>query len=193
MKYKTIIADPPWEQKSGPKMSGQYVVIDGEQQFDFVSLKSADLPYVTMSVDDICSMPIKDMADKDAMLFLWVTNKHLPNAFKVIEAWGFKYSTCLTWAKKPMGGGLGGTFRIGHEHLIYATRGKAGAKGKVKGTVFDVKREYEGGYPCHSRKPKFFLDMIDELSHGPKLELFARRERDGWDVYGNEVENSIEI
>ena len=182
-KYEIVYADPPWSYYNDMTVAPDVTTVKGVRR----------PPYPVMSSSDIMQLDVKSICSENAILLIWTTDYHLQKCLKVIEAWGFKYSTCLTWAKKPMGGGLGGTFRIGHEHLIYATRGKAGAKGKIKGTVFDVKREYEGGYPCHSRKPKFFLDMIDGLSHGPKLELFARREREGWDVYGNQVKNSIEI
>lgn len=191
--YKTILADPPWEQKAGRKMSGKYLVKDGKQIFDFNGTKSVDLPYKTMTIQEICDLPIKALSDKDAVLFLWVTNKHLLNAAKVIEAWGFKYSTTLIWKKNPMGGGMGGTFKVSHEFLLYCTKGSVKSKKSIKGTVFDVKREYENGYPCHSRKPSFFQNMIEEVSHGDYLELFARKQRDGWDSWGNEIENSITI
>lgn len=193
-KYSIIYADPAWQQKSAPKMAG-YKVVDGKQIFHTLNNKSIDLPYDTMSVDDICKLPIKNIAADNAFLFMWVTNKHLPNAFKVIEAWGFKYSTTIVWCKKPMGGGMGGTFKVTTEFLLFARRGNLKAINGTKGTWFDVKRDYVNGYPVHSLKPQFFRDLI-EYTAGSKLnkiELFARKQHDGWDVFGNEVENSITL
>lgn len=190
-KYHVIYADPPWQQKGGRDLSGAYKKVDGKQVFNSTAVKSENLPYKTMSVDEIASLQIKNIVAKDAVLFLWVTNKYLFEAKKVIDAWGFKYSTNITWSKKPHGGGLGGTFRVSHETLLFCTRGKVNAKNRIKGTVFDVKRPYVNGYPCHSKKPDFFIEMIEFLTDGKRLELFARDRRDGWDSWGNEVENSV--
>lgn len=192
MKYNTILADPPWQTKAGRPMAG-YKIVDGVQIFNPGSNKSRDLAYKTMSVSEIAGMPIKDLAADNAHLYLWVTNQYLLQAAEVITAWGFKYSTTLVWAKNSMGGGLGGNFRINTEYLLFATRGSLPAKERVTGTWFNVKREYVNGYPCHSKKPSFFHDLIEKVSPGPHLELFARNQRRGWDVFGNQVENSITI
>lgn len=193
-KYSVIYADPPWSQKAGPTI-GKYTKNElGKQIFGpNESNKSKDLPYVTMTVDDICTMNIKGIAADHAHLYMWTTNKYLPQAIKVIEAWGFKYSTTLVWAKKPLGGGLGGTFKVSTEYLIFATRGSLKSTKQIKGTWFEVKRPYVNGYPCHSKKPEFFAELIESVSPGNKIELFARNQRQGWDVFGNEVENSIII
>jgi len=192
-KYSVIYADPAWEQKGGRNLSGGYKKVNGVQVFNSASTKSENLPYKTMSVEEIAKINIKSIVEKDAVLFLWVTNKYLFEAKKIIDAWGFKYSTTITWSKKPFGGGMGGTFRVSHETLLFCTRGKINAKCKIKGTVFEVKRPYVNGYPCHSKKPDFFIEMIELLTEGKKLELFARQKREGWDAWGNEVENSIEL
>lgn len=192
-KYAVIYADPPWQQKAGRNLSGGYKKIDGKQVFNPASVTSENLPYSTMSVDEIAALNVKSIVAKDAHLYLWVTNKYLLQADKIINSWGFKYSTCLTWAKKPIGGGMGGTFRVSQEHLLFCTRGSLKANTNINGTVFNVKRPYVNGYPCHSKKPDFFIEMIERVSPGNKLEMFARRKREGWDVFGNEVENSILI
>lgn len=92
-----------------------------------------------------------------------------------------------------MGGGLGGTFKIATEFLLFATRGKLKAKRSVTGTWFDQKRQYLNGHPCHSKKPVFFHELIESVTPGEYLELFAREQRAGWDVFGNEVPNSITL
>ena len=191
-KYQTILADPPWNTKAGRPLKG-YKMVDGKQIFNHGSNKSKDLSYPTMTVDEICELSIKDITADNCHLYMWVTNQYLLQAEKVIKAWGFKYSTTLVWAKNPMGGGLGGNFRITTEFLIFATKGSLKAKKTHIGTWFNQKREYQNGYPCHSRKPTFFHELIESVSPGPYLELFARRERLGWDVFGDEMKNSITL
>lgn len=92
-----------------------------------------------------------------------------------------------------MGGGLGGTFRINTEFLLFATKGKLRTKGTIPGTWHHVKREYKNGFPCHSVKPDYFRAMIEKVSLGPYLEMFAREQFPNWDVFGNEVTNSIQL
>lgn len=188
--YSTIYADPPWQTKAGRPFAG-YKVVEGVQIFNSTDSRSRELAYPTMAVEQIAAMNVRDLAATDCHLYLWVTNQYLLKAEQVIKGWGFKYSTCLVWTKKPMGGGLGGTFRITTEFLLFATRGKLKAKKNVIGTWFEQKRPYVNGYPCHSKKPEFFYELIESVSPGPYLELFARQQRDGWDVFGNEVDNSI--
>lgn len=192
MKYKVIYADPPWKQKAGRKMSG-YKIVDGKQIWNSNHVKSEDMQYQTMSIEDIKNLPVSKFADKDCFLFMWVTNQYLPQAFEVVKAWGFKYSTTIVWAKNKMGGGLGGTFRVTTEYLIFAKKGAPVSKVVFPGTWFNVKRTYENGYPKNSKKPDFFYEIIEDISDGPKLELFARNERDGWHAFGDEVKNSIDI
>lgn len=190
MKYKTIYADPPWELKAGRPFNG-YKVENGKQIFNSIDNRSRNLAYPTMSVNDIKKLPVQDIIQKDAHLYLWTTNKYLPHAFEVITSWGFNYSTTLVWAKNPMGGGLGGAFRITTEFLLFAKRGKLPTKNTHIGTWFNHKRAYVNGYPNHSKKPEVFAELIEHISPGPYLEMFARQERKGWHVFGNEVDNSI--
>ncbi|MGV8914374.1 MAG: MT-A70 family methyltransferase [Kaistella sp.] len=191
-KYAVIYADCPWNTKAGRELGG-YVKKDGKQIFTSENNKSRDLPYPSMSVEALENLNVKSLTAQNAHLYFWVTNQYLPQAFQIIEKWGFKYSTTLVWAKKPMGGGLGGTFKITTEFLIFATKGKVKANENVIGTWFDIKRKYVNGAPCHSKKPDFFHELIEKVSPGEKLEMFAREQREGWDVFGNEVEGSITI
>lgn len=191
-KYNVIYADPPWKTKAGRPFSG-YKKVDGVQIFNSVNNRSRDLSYDSLSVADIAAFPVKDLINSDAHLYLWVTNQYLLQAASVIESWGFKYSTALVWAKNAMGGGLGGTFKITTEYLLFCTKGSLPAKKSITGTWFNVKRQYENGAPCHSKKPDFFRDIIQDISPGPYLEMFARSQKEGWDVFGNQVDNSIEL
>jgi N6-adenosine-specific RNA methylase IME4 len=178
-KYNVIYADPPWCQSAGNGFNYQ--------------TNDKKMPYQTMSIADICNLNVKDIAAKDAHLYIWVTNQYLPKAFEVIKAWGFKYSTTIIWEKALMGGGLGGSFVINHELLLFCRRGKLKSLKRIKGTVHKVKRPYVNGKPAHSKKPEYFAEMIEKVSPGNKLEMFARSERNGWDVFGNQVANSIII
>lgn len=192
MKYSVIYADPPWQQKAGRPFAG-YKKINGKQVFNSTDNKSRDLVYDTMTVDEICKIPVYNIAEQDAHLFMWVTNKYLLEANKVIEAWGFKYVACITWKKKRMGGGLGGVVRITSEYLLFCRRGNLKAIGTIPESVIEAKRPYVNGYPCHSKKPECFAEMIETVSPGKKIELFARNKREGWDVWGNEVESGINL
>lgn len=192
-KYKIIYADPPWIQKAGRKLQ-PYKVIDGKQIWNSDTSKTDDLVYPTMTVEEIASIPVIDIVDKNAFLFMWVTNKYLLKAETVIRAWGFEYVACITWRKKKMGGGLGGVVRISSEYLLFCRRGNLKAVGNIPESVIEAKRPYVNGYPCHSKKPEVFAELIESVSpEGKKLEMFARNPRSGWDVFGNEVENSIVI
>lgn len=192
MKYNVIYADPPWQQKGGRRL-GEYKTENGVQVFSVKDNKSADLPYNTMSLEEIKALPVKDISDKNAHLYIWVTNKYLMDVGEVIKDLGFKYSTALVWCKRPLGGGMGGTYTVSTEFLIFATKGTLKTNKRIKGTWFEVKRKYINGYPCHSKKPDFFRDMISSVSTGTKIELFAREKHEGWDAWGNEVSESIKF
>lgn len=191
-KYQVILADAPWKTTAGRKLKG-YKMENGKQLFIPVSNKSRKLEYPTMTVEEIKNLNVKNITADNAHLYFWVTNSHLPYAFDIVKEWGFTYSTMIVWAKNMMGGGLGGAFKINTEFLIFARKGSLKTAQTNKGTWFNIKRAYENGAPKHSKKPDFFYEMIEKTSHGNKLEMFARRKRDGWDNWGNELVNDIEI
>lgn len=173
-KYSIIYADPPWHVKAGPPWSS--------------SGKSRDLAYPTMSIEEIKSLPVKDLAAKDSHLYLWTINKYIPETYEIAKAWGFKPSALLTWSKPAHGLGLGGAFVQTTEHLLFARRGTMSAMKRVDTTHFEHKRL------SHSEKPDFFRKMIVEVSGNvPRLEMFAREKFDGWDVWGNQLPNDIEL
>lgn len=194
MRYRTIVADPPWDVKAGPR-SGAYKVVNGKQVWNLdPGKKSRDLAYPPMTLQAIKDLPVSDLVERDAHLYLWTTNGYLPHAFDVIRSWDFVYSTTIVWGKTPFGGGgLGGKWRITTEFLLHATRGSLAGTGEIIGTWFHEKRPYEGGYPKHSKKPASFQDRIEQVSPGPYLELFARSQRLGWDTYGNEALGHVEL
>jgi N6-adenosine-specific RNA methylase IME4 len=190
-KYQIIYADPPWEQKGGT-LFGKYKVVNGKQVWNMVSNLSQNLPYKTLNIENIKKLPIKNITDDNAVLFIWVTNKYLPFVFKVIESWGFNYSSTICWCKTSFGLGLGGTVRVSSEYLIFCRKGSLKSNKYIK-SWYQVKREYVNGYPQHSRKPSFFRNLISETFNGNKIEIFARQKTENWDVWGNEVESDINL
>lgn len=146
--------------------------------------------YKTMSLKDICEMDIKSLSEKDCVLFMWATVPLLPEAFKVLEAWGFKYKTMITW-RKIMSLGMGYWFRGQTEHLLLATKGKVKAFRLQEANIIQCKTEK------HSKKPEVFRELIMratlKIADRKCLELFARQQTKDWQVFGNEVENSIII
>jgi len=177
--YATIVADPPWPQKGGGSLIGREGFLDAGGP-------SLPLPYSTMTVDEIASLSID--AAPDAHLYLWTTSGFLPDAFRVVTAWGFRYSTTLVWAKRPIGGGLGGPYGIATEFVLFARRGRLPTISKIGRNWFDWKRPYdERGKPRHSAKPPEFFAVVESVSPGPYLEMFARDARLGWDAWGDEA------
>jgi len=166
-KYRIIYADPPW--KYGDKL------IDG--------YGTADNHYPTMSIQELCELPIKELADENAVLFLWVTSPLLEECFAVINAWGFKYKTSFIWDKVRHN--MGHYNSVRHELLLICTRGSClPDNGKLFDSVVSIERSDK-----HSEKPEYFREIIDTLyTHGKRIELFARKKADGWDVWGNQIE-----
>jgi N6-adenosine-specific RNA methylase IME4 len=168
-KFRVFYADPPWSY--------------GNTQPDYHSEQRDHYP--TMSLSDICAMPIKDMAHDDAVLFLWVTSPILEEAFQVIRAWGFKYKASFVWDKVKHN--MGHYNSVRHEFLLICARGSC--QPDVQKLFDSVVVEERGK---HSEKPAIFYDMIETLYvHGDKIELFARKPRNGWTSYGNEVVDAV--
>lgn len=172
MKYRTIVADPPWRYRT---ISGLTTRTRGHRS------PEAECHYPTMTVEEIAALPVRDWAAKDAHLYLWVTNPLLFDARPIVEAWGFQYVTLLTWRK--LGAlGMGYYFRGDTEHVIFGVRGKAPIPVEKR-----ARNWFAAPKTGHSRKPDLFYEMVERVSPGPYLELFARRRRYGWDVWGNEA------
>jgi len=176
-KYSVILADPPWEYRVWSKKGAG---------------RSAENHYPTMNLADISALPVADLADTDCALFLWVTFPLLPDAFKVVEAWGMKYkSVAFVWAKtlrKSDGWhiGMGHYTRANAEICLLATNGSPKRVSKsVRQLIVSPVEE-------HSKKPDETRSRIVQLFGDiPRIELFARQRADGWDAWGNEVETNI--
>jgi N6-adenosine-specific RNA methylase IME4 len=145
------------------------------------------LPYASMTLDEIKSLPVRDPAAPDARLFLWTTNRYLPVAFDVLAAWGFEYRQALVWHKRD--GNMGGSVApCSVEFLLVATRGKPERIGKAASAMISTAAPKQ-----HSRKPDAWLDLIEQVSPGPYLEMFARRARFGWDYWGDQSLGTAEM
>jgi N6-adenosine-specific RNA methylase IME4 len=179
MRYRTIVADPPWEQPSGGPASGNGFAVAGG--------RPSTMPYGSMDVDAIAALPVGDLADSAAHLYLWVTNAYVEDSFGIARYWGFRPSVLLTWCKDPHGIGLGGTYIQTTEHVLFCRRGVCPAAERVDSTWWRWPRGR------HSAKPGAFLDMVERVSPAPRLEMFARRQRLGWDTWGNEALEHVEM
>ena len=167
-RYPIALADPPWK----------FDVYDAESGLD----RAAAAHYPTMGLEDICKLPVADLVTPDAMLFLWTTAPHLPEAFEVITAWGFEYRTNIVWVKDKIG--LGYWVRNQHELLLIGVRGdmRSPAEGTRPPSIIQAPRRE------HSRKPDEVYDIIERMyPELPKIELFARHARPGWTAWGNQA------
>ena len=184
-KYKIIYADPPWNY-------GSKSAVNNSTGSDHKPLSEH---YNTMSLDQLKSLPISEMTDKDAACFMWVTDSHLDEAIEIFKAWGFKYKTvAFNWIKTTNKGNycknVAPWTMKSSEICLFGTKG-AMAKYKqvnnIEALVFAERTK-------HSKKPEEVRKRI-ELLFGdiPRLEMFARQASEGWDVFGNEAPNSIDI
>jgi len=184
-RYRTIVADPPWKLQLGPTLTEKRV-------------KPA-LEYPQMEQHQLLNLPVGLWGEDKAHLYLWATNSTLGDALELAKVWGFKYSCLITWLKRRVPGegsdgepsawddrwqGLGRYYRITTEHVVFAVRGGLDVMHKDQVNFFYAARGR------HSEKPAAFYDMVERMSPGPYLDVFARKRRLGWDVFGNESFNA---
>ena len=163
-KFKTILADPPWSYGKGWGWgAGEY--------------------YPLMKTDDICKLKVPS-AD-NAHLYLWTPNGMIPNALKVMNAWGFKYKTCITWVKHRSI--FGYYFKGQTEQLLFGVKGKLAPQDRCQTTLLKAKIRK------HSQKPNGIYEIIEKVSPPPYLELFARSKRKNWSCWGNEIKSDIKL
>ncbi len=181
-KYNIIYADPPW--KATESGSGVRGTSDLHKRYNGV-----------MTIEEICALPIKDICEKDCVLFLWVTFPRLLEGIKTIDAWGFKYhSLGFNWIKLNKKAdtpfwGMGYYTRQNPEICLVATKGN-----KFKPLVRNIHSVVMTPIEEHSKKPDIVRDNIVKIIGDlPRIELFARQKTDGWDVFGNEIESDIKI
>ena len=162
VKFSTIYADPAWKY--------------GNQ----ATRASTDNHYLTMTVDEICALPVKQLVTDDAHLHLWTTNAFLFEAKRVMEEWGFEYKSVMVWVKPQLG--IGNYWRVSHEFLLFGIRGKSPFRDRSIKSWQEVERA------AHSAKPELFRKLIERASPGPYLEMFARTAPHGWSAWGNQIQ-----
>ena len=162
--FPVIVLDPPWRY---------------EKRVEDATHRGRN-PYPDMSIEEICALPIRRLADDNCVLWLWTTNAFMREAFRCLDAWGFREKTILTWAKDRMG--TGDWLRGQTEHAIMSVLGAPTVTLTNQTTLLNASMRE------HSRKPDEFYSLVDALCPGPKLEMFAREKRDGWSAWGAEVE-----
>ena len=174
-KYQIIYADPPWEYKESG--GGSRVV---------------KAHYPTMSINEICKLPIHRIADDTCILFIWITFPRLKQGFQVIESWGFEYyGLAFDWIKTNTKSntpfwGMGYYTRQNTEVCLIGVR--KDKKKRIKPLARNVLSVIHSPKREHSRKPDEVRDYIVQICGDiPRIELFARQEIDGWDCWGNEV------
>jgi N6-adenosine-specific RNA methylase IME4 len=133
-----------------------------------------------MSVDELCAMPVQDVIEDNAHLHLWTTTSFLPHAFRLIDAWGFEYRSELIWIKPQLG--IGNYWRVSHEVLLLGIRGNAKSFAEHKHPSW-----LSHDRLSHSEKPQAFRSLVRRVSPGPYLEMFGRKQIQGWAVMGNQV------
>ena len=179
-KYKTIYADPPWQfQNRTGKVAPEHKRLSR---------------YSTMQLEEIKALPVSKGAEEKCHLYFWVPNSLLPEGLEVMQAWGFEYKTNIIWEKirkdgMPDGRGVGFYFRNVTEILLFGIRGDKNrtldpGRSQVN-LIRSIKRE-------HSRKPDEFVNLIERCSSAPFLEIFARGDRAGWDMWGDQAVDSYE-
>lgn len=168
--------EPTWDEEAPETFAT--IVIDPPWRYDNLATRgAAEDHYETMSLDELAELKVP--AADDGHLYMWVTNGFLEAGFRLLASWGFTYKTCLTWVKPQIG--MGNYFRNNTEHVLFAIRGRCPTLRNDVGTWFQADRTK------HSAKPESFYDLVESCSPGPWLEMFARRRRAGWHVWGNEA------
>lgn len=186
--YGCIVADPPWPYDTavkGTRALPAQTVADGSRLMTPVSSWS----YEPMALPDIQALPVGSWAAADAHLWMWTTNAFMDEAYDVVRAWGFTPKSILTWGKVKKDDLTSPSMKVGHylrgatEHAILAVRGRTPKPSKAVPTLLLTPR-----LQTHSSKPdEFFTDVAEVISPGPRLEMFARRTRRGWDAWGDQV------
>lgn len=172
-KYMTILIDPPWPLE----LRGKYKSHLTER---------GQLDYPTMTVEQIIGLPISSLADDNCHVWLWTTNQHLHDGFHALEAWGLNYLAPVTFEKPS---GIGNYFIHVTQTVLFAyKRGCHFPMDKYLRTLLPMENPRR-----HSQKPHSLQDYIEMISPEPRIELFARNRRMGWDVWGNEVESDLEL
>jgi len=165
-KYAVIELDPPWSYE--------------EQNLGAPGNRNAEDKYATMTLQEIADLPVGDLAAENCHLYLWTTSNHLRHAWGLLEGWGFQYRSILVWHKPHIG--MGHYYRNQAEFVLF------GVKGRLPLLAHDVPNVFLWQAPrVHSTKPEGFYELVEECSPSPRIRLFARSQRDGWESWGNQA------
>lgn len=169
-RYKTVYVDPPWMERGGGKIR-----------------RGADRHYGLMRTEEIRGIPVSRLACLEGChLYLWATNNFMREAFECVERWGFEYVTTITWFKDKIG--LGQYYRGVTEHCLFCvTKNRLPYKHDDSGKRCQGVTGFQEARTVHSKKPQKMREMIEKVSYGPRIELFARDAYDGWDCWGIEA------
>ena len=159
--FQTIVIDPAW---------------DYSEEGDNDAFGRIKPNYHTMSIEEITALPIAQIADESCHLYIWVTNRTFQKAFPLMDKWGFRYITCLTWIKPHFG--VGNYYRSQTEHVLFGVKGQQPLKRHDVGTWFKAPSSE------HSAKPDEFYSLVETCSYAPYIDIFGRKERKGWTVWG---------
>jgi site-specific DNA-methyltransferase (adenine-specific) len=182
-KYKIIYADPAW------KYNDKRTSITSDRPSRY-----GGITYDVMDIDELCKLPVKDIADENCILFIWVTMPLLQDCFKVIEAWHFEYRTCgFVWVKTTSDdefrSGLGNYTNANAELCLIAVKGNV-----LERQNKDVKQIIYAPITAHSSKPHEVYARIERLyGDVPRIELFSRHKREGWTAWGNQVPKDTQM
>lgn len=164
VRFATILIDPPW---------------DWGDEGDVNQLGRAKPDYATMSIEQLHALPVGEISDVDCHIYMWITNRSAPKGFALLESWGFRYVTMLTWPKPSFG--MGNYFRGQTEHIIFGVKGSQQLRRKDASTLLPT---WQRGPNGHSSKPGEIYEFIESCSPGPYVEMFSRVKRDGWSAWG---------
>jgi site-specific DNA-methyltransferase (adenine-specific) len=182
-RWNIIYADPAWPYNSKSPTTAKRPSAMG------ISL-TPDYYYPTMPLEEIKALPVARISEPDSVCFLWATNPLIREALEVLEVWGFKYTTMVTW-HKTNSKGMGYWFRGFTEHLLF------GKKGNVKSFHAQIPNIQAHKFIRHSQKPDLFRKLIEKatasMPNPRRIELFARERHEGWDVWGNQLPQEVQM
>lgn len=193
-RYSTLVVDPPWSynDKLGAANSGWSATEGQIKSGMYPGVRGAAAHYDTLPVDKIAELPVAGLLEPNAHVYIWTTNAFMDEAYDLAKAWGVVPKTVLTWVKtkakieepeapEDCAFGMGFYYRGTTEHVLFCVRGS------LKPLVHNARNVVFAPRLAHSEKPDAFYDLVERVSPGPRVDLFARKSRPGWDVWGNEV------
>lgn len=176
-KYSVIYANPPWMyNKHNRIVSSKNNLKDAKPEY----------PNKRIPLEEIITFPVQKITEDNCILFLWANTPMLPEALTVVNAWGFVYKTLITW-EKINDGCMGYWFKTCTEHLLVAVKGNVKAFGSPIRNCFHEQQTHPG------KKPDCFYHLIEKVTNGKKIELFARWRRKGWDAWGTDLEDTVPL